>query len=234
MPYTNPKHKTRHQRRRRRAGFVRRIELTLSSDNARDHEIADYLDELPRGAGAEFIRQAIIEKIDRETARESDAQPQIEQQPVSASDEFNALFAELDHQRREASQQMETMIATIAAQSEQIAALRAELARQPATISGATPEAVEVVSRGVDMTQSQPGISRARPAATAAKPVEFEQSSGIDMSRPRPRPTTRRTPVSLPATEPDEVTEADLIALGKLMSRSIKNAQPGRGSQHQR
>lgn len=54
-------------------------------------------------------------------------------------------------------------------------------------------------------------------------------SSGIDMSRPRPRakPAVMSAPPA-PA-EPEELSEADAIRLAKIMANSIKRAQPGRG-----
>jgi capsule polysaccharide export protein KpsE/RkpR len=57
---------------------------------------------------------------------------------------------------------------------------------------------------------------------------EILQSSGLDMSRPRPRPKLKRGPVADQSL--DVTDEFDAVALGKLMARSIKNAQPGRGS----
>jgi hypothetical protein len=225
MPYTNPKHKTRHQRQRRRAGMVRRIEVTLSADSERDHDIADYLDSLPKGEGAEFIRQAIIEKIDRDTT--SEAQPIPDRQPVSVSDEFNALFAELDHQRRSASEQMEAMIATIAAQSEQIAALRDQLARQPEPVAVAAP--VETASAGIDTGRPRPPA----PPPTLPEQPETTTASGIDMSRPRPRKTQRSAPPSAPASEPATLSEAEQIRLAQVMAKTIRNAQPGRSQRRE-
>lgn len=85
MPYKNPKHLTKRQRQRRRAGHVRRLEVTLSAESERDHTIAAFLDDLPQGSASEFIRAAIMAAIERETASESEP----------ASEQFNAILAEL-------------------------------------------------------------------------------------------------------------------------------------------
>jgi len=58
-------------------------------------------------------------------------------------------------------------------------------------------------------------------------PAAVQQSSGLDMSRPRPR---KQLPRSAPAVEPatDVLSEADQVRLAKIMANSIKMAQPGR------
>jgi hypothetical protein len=85
MPYKNTKHRTRRQRQQRRAGHVRRVEVVLSADNPEDQAIHDVLDRLPRGEISAFIRQAILEKIERD-------KPAPE---PTAADQFNAILAEL-------------------------------------------------------------------------------------------------------------------------------------------
>jgi hypothetical protein len=85
MPYKNTKHRTRRQRQQRRAGHVRRVEVVLSADNPEDHAIHDVLDRLPRGEISAFIRQAILEKIERDKpAPES-----------TAVEQFKTIMAEL-------------------------------------------------------------------------------------------------------------------------------------------
>jgi hypothetical protein len=104
--------------------------------------------------------------------------------------------------------------------------------------TAAVRDMAEAVTSGQTARQRDPPRPRSLPETP-----ETERSSGLDMSRPRtdaadansgldmsrPRPAARRAPVSVPiVSEADEVTDADLIALGQLMARSIKNAQPGR------
>jgi hypothetical protein len=169
MPYTNPKHKTRHQRQQRRTGQVRRVELVLSANNERDYEIHDFLDGLPRGAVGEFIRAAIIEKIQREQDQPEPAAP-------SASAQFNAILAELAALRQAVSQPLPTIAAT------------SNLPTQCAT-----------------------------PVEPAAGLTE---SSGLDMSRPRPHKTLSRAP-ALPPTLPEE-KPFDANECRRLLVQSIK------------
>ncbi len=166
----------------------------------------------------------------------------IPQQPRAetemASEQFEQLFAEIDYQRREANEQLAMLYQELADEkhqaSRQLEAMLEELAeirqtiRQP--VAAAAPEPAEVVSSGMDMSRPRPGRHSVSESPVGLEQPDVEQSRGIDMSRPRPRPAARRTPISLPVSESDEVTDADLIALGKLMSRSIKNAKPGRSS----
>jgi hypothetical protein len=145
MPYRSRTHKTRNQRQHRRAGHVRRIEVVLSADSERDHVISDFLDELPCGEMAEFVRQAILEKL----TRESDAVPAPEPEPEPrASDQIELLFEELDHQRRQANEQIEALYQELADEKrhagQQLAAMLTELAalrqamHQPAPIAAPT------------------------------------------------------------------------------------------------
>lgn len=80
-------HIIRQQRQRRRAGIIRRVEFVLDADNDQHHDINDFLQSLPHGAAGEFIRQALLEKIARETAPEPETKP--------ASEQFNEILAEL-------------------------------------------------------------------------------------------------------------------------------------------
>lgn len=177
-----PKAKTRNQRQRRRAGHVKRIEFVLDADSERDHDIADFLDSLPHGAASEFIRQAVMEKIERETMPEPEASP---------AAQLEAMIADLADESRRASAQLEAMIRN---------AMQRAPASAPAPLLPETPGAIA--------------------------------SSGIDMSRPRPKKagpsTTPRAPVVTPA-EPEPLTDEEAKRLGYLMAMSIKNAQPGRG-----
>ncbi len=167
MPYTNPTHKTRHQRQQRRAGQVRRVEIVLSANNKRDHDIHDFLDSLPHGAVGEFIRAAIVEKIQREQDR---SEPEI----PSASQQFNAILAEL-------------------------AALR-QAVSQPAAAARNSQAAEQV--------------------APPEQEPELMASSGLDMSRPRPRKTPARAP-ALPPTLPEE-KPFDADECRRLLVQSIK------------
>lgn len=151
MPYKNPTHKTRHQRQQRRAGQVRRVEIVLSADNERDHDIHDFLDSLPRGAVGEFIRSAINEKIQREQAA---PQPEI----PSASEQFNTILAELAALRRAVSQPPTLTPAPI-------------VAAPPAS----TPELT--VSSGLDMARPRP---RQTPTRAPALPLTLPEEKPFD------------------------------------------------------
>ena len=169
------------------------------------------------------------------------AQPPPE--PDRASEQFEQLFAEIDYQRQEANEQIAMLYQELTDEkhlaSRQLEAMLVELVeirqtiRQPVGVTA--PDAAEVVSSGMDTSRPRPDRSRSAPETPPPLPEqpEIERSTGIDMSRPQPRPTARRTPISVPAPALDDVTDADLIALGKLMARSIKNAQPGRGRHRQ-
>jgi hypothetical protein len=86
MPYT-PKQRTRKQRQRRRAGQVKRVEVVLNSESERDRAIFDYLAGLPARQVAEFIRQAVAEKIARSTTPEPETPDPAQQ--------LNAILADL-------------------------------------------------------------------------------------------------------------------------------------------
>ncbi len=170
MPYTNPKHKTRHQRQQRRTGQVRRVEIVLSATNERDYDIHDFLETLPQGAVGEFIRTAIIEKIQREQAQPAPETP-------SASAQFNAILAEL-------------------------AALR------------------QAVSPPVPMTAATSSHPATRHIEPPDPTPELTESSGLDMSRPRPRKIPARAP-TLPLTLPEE-KPFDPDECRRLLVQSIK------------
>jgi hypothetical protein len=82
--------KVRKQRQQRRAGLVRRMEVVLSAENERDHVINDYLNDLPRGAVGEFVRQAIYAAITGAVVTVPEPQPE-----SNAAQQFNAILAEL-------------------------------------------------------------------------------------------------------------------------------------------
>jgi hypothetical protein len=85
MPYT-PKQRTKRQRQRRTAGQVKRFEIVLSAENQRDHEIHDFLSQLPRGEISNFVKDAILEKIQRSTSISV---------PPDPADQLNAILSEL-------------------------------------------------------------------------------------------------------------------------------------------
>jgi hypothetical protein len=230
MPYHNPKHKTRSQRQRRRTGRVRRLEVTLSADSERDHDISDYLDSLPPGSAAEFIRQAIAEKMQRENdPAVAPAPPVPEAAPASASTQIDQLFAELDHQRRDAQQQIETLYQELADEKRragqqletmitELVELRSELRQQQR----------QPVGFPVPMPPDTPTGAPPVPPTLPEAP-ETVRSAGIDMSRPRPRKQPARTPTAASPAPLEELSEQDAIRLAKIMANSIKRAQPGRG-----
>lgn len=213
MPFKNPKQKTRNQRQHRHAGHVRRIEVVLSAESERDHAISDYLDDLPHGEMAEFVRQAIMEKIAREGATEPQPAPE-----PRASEQIELLFEELDHQRRTASEQIETLYQELADEKrhagKQLEAMIAELAALRQAMHHPIP--AEKVSAE---PKQPPTLPESQGAVT---------SSGIDMSRPRPRKSPPKAAPQI-ITETEELSEQDQIRLAKIMAASIKRAQPGRG-----
>jgi hypothetical protein len=154
MPYTNPKHKTRHQRQQRRTGQVQRIEIVLSANNERDHEIHDFLDSLPHGAMGEFIRAAIIEKIQRE---------QNQPEPPSASDQFNAILAELSALRKAVSQPVQAV----------------PVSQPPAPPN---PASELTASSGLDMSAPRP---RKTPARVPAPPPTLPEEKPFDEATAR-------------------------------------------------
>lgn len=160
MPYTNPTHKTRHQRQQRRTGQVRRVEIVLSADNARDHDIHDFLDSLPRGAVGEFIRAAIIEKIQREQDR---SEPEIS----SASAQFNAILAELAALRQAVSQPVKptTPVTAAGGNAHPTQAVPVELAPELTT------------SSGLDMSRPR---ARKTPARAPALPPTLPEEKPFD------------------------------------------------------
>jgi hypothetical protein len=156
MPYTT-KQRTRRQRQRRKAGQVKRFEIVLSADNERDRDLYDFLTQLPRGEVSEFIKSAVVEKIQRHN------------DPVPATpdpaEQLNAILAELAVVKK---------------------AVTAPPARNVAAVPPASPD----------------------PAP------ELTLSSGLDMSRPRPkRPTTAPAPPpTLPEEKPfDEATARRML-----------------------
>jgi hypothetical protein len=162
---------------------------------------------------AEFIRQAVAEKIERESTGEPEPE-------TRASDQIELLFAELDTQRREASEQIETLYKELAHEKrhagKQLETMLAELAALRQAIHAPIPES---------------GRSQNNSAVTAPPPTLPEQrgtitSRGIDMSRPRPRQELPRAPVQ--TVQVEELSEKEKIRLAKLMAESIRRANPGR------
>ena len=214
--------KTKQQRQRRRAGRVRRLEVTLSAESERDHEIADHLDSLPPGAASEFIRQAIAEKIQRET-NSAPAQPEAQPAPVSASTQIDQLFAELDHQRRESAQQIEALY-------QELADEKHHASRQIETMIAELVELRQVMHQTATTTATaQTAPTPDRPPSLPESPATV-QSSGIDINRPRPRPAPRKTPPA-PPVDNEPLSEQESIRLAKILANSIKRAQPGRAGQ---
>jgi hypothetical protein len=194
MPYQNPKHKTRHQRQQRRTKQVRRVEIVLSADSERDHEINDFLDSLPRGEAAEFIRTAIIEKIARSGHQEDASPPQTE--APAATRQLETLYQNLADENRRANAQLEALY-------RELAALR-EAVNKRAPVAAAIPA-------------EQP-VQAAPPAPTGE---ELTASSGLDMSAPRPRKTLTRTPAP-PPTLPEE-KPFDEATARRMLIDSINN-----------
>lgn len=163
------RNKTRRQRQRRRAGDVRRIEITLCADSERDHVINDYIcDELDRGAVSEFIKQAISEKI----ARERNEQPEI--QP--ASQQFNAILAELAELREAVSASASAPAPTVSS------GIDMDAPRPPRQTPLAPTESPETsVSSGIDMS----GPRRRKPRSTAPPTLPEQPEPEFDADAAR-------------------------------------------------
>lgn len=112
-------------------------------------------------------------------------------------------------------------------------AIEEKFAREIAPHSQPTLTADEMRAVVADEMRAQLSGFKARAAAMVEisfdePPVEV-QSSGIDMSRDRPRPKSAQTqPAQIAPPEPEELTEAQQIEYAQIMAESIKNAQPGR------
>lgn len=100
--------------------------------------------------------------------------------------------------------------------------LRADNAELRSMLADALDRLADLQSREVVVEQVQMQRVTIAPSDTSQT-----ESSGIDMSRDRPR---KKLPSAQPAqiVEPDVLTEADQIRLAGIMAKSIKNAQPGR------
>jgi DNA-binding transcriptional MerR regulator len=142
-----------------------------------------------------------------------------------ASDQIELLFEELDYQRREANEQIAALYQELADEkhhaSRQLENMIAELVElrqaihQPAPVAAVAPQ---------DQTAAAP-----QPPPTLPESPGTVQSSGIDMSRSRPRPQARKMPAAAPAPPPEELSEQDAIRLAKIMANSIKRASRGGG-----
>lgn len=88
------------------------------------------------------------------------------------------------------------------------------------TIEDLRAEIASLKGSRVIMRQMQEVVIETDPGAV--------QSSGIDVSRPRPAKVTRATTAQNEAPEPDELTDAQQIELAQIMAASIRKAQPGR------
>lgn len=112
---------------------------------------------------------------------------------------------------------------------QKIAALRTELAEIKAML-------IEMATREVTVQMVQAAQVTVGPATPPTLP-EMDSlpkempSSGLDMSRGRPRAKLARGPVIKQAPDvATEMTDEYRAMLGKMMADSIKNAQPGRNS----
>lgn len=197
------------KRLRRREGHVKRYEIVLVAESARDQYIAEWMgDHLKRGQASEFMRQAIEEKIARALLGQDIDTPQA----IVASEQVMMLYEEIRDERQRASDQFEAFI-------QEIHALRAELSSFKFEATRIT-ETVRVYQDPAPVVAERPPSLPEQGGVVA--------SSGLDMSRPRPR---KQLPRSAPAPEPvpDELTEQQQIELAQIMAQSIRNARPGRG-----
>lgn len=100
--------------------------------------------------------------------------------------------------------------------------LRADNADLRAMLHEALDRLDDLQSREYTVTMEQ----AQRVTVSTAQPAEVA-SSGLDMSRSRPRKKLQcAQPVQI--AEPDELTEAESIELAQRLAASIKRAQPGR------
>ncbi|MHC4646791.1 MAG: hypothetical protein ACYTBJ_14935 [Planctomycetota bacterium] len=105
--------------------------------------------------------------------------------------------------------------------------LRADNAELRSMLADALARLEDLQSREVTVEMAQ-----AVRVTTQSRPVDDTgtvASSGLNMDRPRPRPKLQRTqPAQIEAAEPDVLTEAESVRLGRMMAASIRKAQPGR------
>ncbi|MCD4685968.1 MAG: hypothetical protein K8S97_08530 [Anaerolineae bacterium] len=185
MPYTNPRHKARNQRQRRRTGYVKRLEVTLSADSDRDVAIHDHLAGLPAGTVSEFVKQSVAEKVQRERGQQPPQQAQSE-----ASAQFAQLMQELAAQRREIAELREAVSTPVmvAAVPEPVTDRRRRI--EPEARSAPPPDTAsatgEVVSGGIDM--SRPRRRRTAPTAATAHqadtpPQEIDERAQAALAR---------------------------------------------------
>lgn len=92
---------------------------------------------------------------------------------------------------------------------------------------------MDAVIDGIDELRQRPVMAAIYPQepanVTAPRPTPaVVQSSGLDMSRPRPRPTLQPGKVVAPEADADVLPDNWREVFAKQMADSVKNAQPGR------
>lgn len=143
----------------------RRFEFVLRNDSQRDQQISGYLDQLPRGQAAEFIRAALWAAMSAQQPDQYPPEPlqlalpepaQPMTKDTSASDAFERLFKEL-------------------------AALRSAVENQPGPVTAPPLPMLERVeaSSGIDMSgpprKRAPITGKASPAPQPASPPGISQ-----------------------------------------------------------
>lgn len=174
---------------------MRRVELVLSVDSDRDWEISEFLQGLPRGAAAEFIRGAIYAAMDQVQS----------QNFASVQSEPNA--------------QLETLIQEVTAQRREIAELR-EVVVAPVVGAVENPASHKPIT---DRRRRIVPEARLSPPSEVAVPSVLGEveSDGIDMSRPRRRSVSHAKLVSEVEQVPVELDEHARAALARELIRSI-------------
>jgi hypothetical protein len=141
--------KVRKQRQQRRAGLVRRVEVVLSADNERDHVINEFLNDLPRGAVGEFVRQAIYAAITGAVVTVPEPQPE-----SRAAQQFNAILAELAALREAVAQPVPLPELAEVAPETPVTDRRRRM--QEHVPSGPEAEGEVTAASGIDMSRPRP------------------------------------------------------------------------------
>ncbi len=222
-------HKNRQNADRSEYTTQKSFRLYHDQDAALLEWLADYAE---RYKQTDLIRLALymLSGLDMpaELAELLPPQPAPQHLPVPAADraseQIEMLFEELDDQRREANEQIAALYQELADEkhhaSRQLENMIAELVELRQAIHQPAP-----VAAAAHQDQTAPP----QPPPTLPEATGMVRSSGIDMSRSRPRPKARKTPAAASAPPPEELSEQDAIRLAKIMANSIKRAQPGRG-----
>jgi len=210
-----------HPDQAKRRKHHKRVEFVLNPAYDEDRKMIALLDDL-QGGKSDYIREAVAQKIDYD--QRGDPFMQLE-----------AMIAELAETRAMVQQQFEALIraqAVIGSLVERIPAtpyfdagfngLRADIQ----DLRDNPPQVNVQLLQAANVTTGVLTPTLAENAKVQFPPTLPEQgavvSSGIDLSRPRPRPKLQPGAVVAPAPEADApMTEAESIRLAQVMAASI-------------